>query len=137
MYKRQALDSSYCSPEYVVDTYGQSNLVNIIRMPSNRNVWKQLSSEQVAEKRADNEDNRGANSVYGTLYKLKEVDSWEMQADVQTKFGIKLRNGKRCIVSIEIWEDMMVRTQRGKSMKDKPFRLVRICLLYTSPSPRD
>ncbi len=124
-----ALDSSYCSPEYVVDTYGQSNLVNIIRMPSNRNVWKQLSSEQVAEKRADNEDNRGANSVYGTLYKLKEVDSWEMQADVETEFGIKLRNGKRCIVSIEIWEDMMVRTQRGKSMKDKPFRLVRIRLL--------
>jgi len=123
------LDSSYCSPEYIVDTYGQSNLVNIIRMPSNRNVWKQLSSEQVAEKRADNEDNRGANSVYGTLYKLKEVESWEMQADVQTNFGIKLRNGKRCIVSMEIWEDMMVRTQRGKSMKDKPFRLVRIRLL--------
>jgi len=123
------LDSSYCSPEYVVDTYGQSNLVNIIRMPSNRNVWKQLSSEQIAEKRADNEDNRGANSVYGTLYKLKEVDSWEMQADEQTNFGIKLRNGKKCIVSMEIWEDMMVRTQRGKSMKDKPFRLVRIRLL--------
>jgi len=39
-----ALDSSYCSPEYVVDTYAQANLVNIIRMPSNRNVWKQLSS---------------------------------------------------------------------------------------------
>jgi len=39
------LDSSYCSPEYVVDTYEQSNLVNIIRMPSNRNVWKQLNSE--------------------------------------------------------------------------------------------
>jgi len=124
-----ALDSSYCSPEYVVDTYEQTNLVNIIRMPSNRNVWKQLSTEQVAERRADNDDNRGANSVYGTLYKLKEVESWEMQADVQTTFGIKLRNGKTCIVSMEIWEDMMVRTQRGKSMKDKPFRLVRIRLL--------
>ena len=124
-----ALDSSYCSPEYVVDTYGQENLVNIIRLPSNRNVWKQLSPEQVANRRADNTDNRGANSVYGTLYKLKEVDKWTLKADVQTKFGIKLRNGKTCIVSMEIWEDMMVRTQRGKSMKDKPFRLVRIRLL--------
>ena len=30
---------------------------------------------------------------------------------------------------MEIWEDMMVRTKGGKSMKDKPFRLVRIRLL--------
>lgn len=123
------LDSSYCSPEYVVGTHGQANLVNIIRMPSNRNVWKQLSGQEVAGRRADNSDNRGANSVYGTLYKLKEVDKWEMKADVQTRFGIKLGNGGTCTVNVEIWEDMMVRTQRGRSMKDKPFRLVRVRLL--------
>lgn len=123
------LDSSYCSPEYVVDTYHQSNLVNIIRMPSNRNVWKQLSSEQVAARRVENADNRGANSVYGQLYKLKEVDSWALNADVQTSFGIQLSNGKKCLVNMETWEDMMVRTQRGKSMKDKPFRLVRVRLV--------
>jgi len=124
-----ALDSSYCSPEYIVDTYAQSNLVNIIRLPSNRNVWKQLSEQEIAQRREANTDNRGANSVYGQLYKLKEVEDWEMQASIQTEFGIKLSNGKNCLVSIEIWENMMVRTQRGKSMKDKPFRLVRIRLL--------
>ena len=57
------LDSSYCSPEYIVDTYGQDNLVNIIRMPSNRNVWKMLSPEEVANQRLENKDNRGANNV--------------------------------------------------------------------------
>lgn len=124
-----ALDSSYCSPEYVVDTYTQSNLVNIIRMPSNRNVWKQLSEQQIAQRREANADNRGANSVYGQLYKLKEVADWQMQPAIQTEFGIKLSNGKNALVSMEIWENMMVRTQRGKSMKDKPFRLVRIRLL--------
>lgn len=123
------LDSSYCSPEYVVDTYEQANLVNIIRMPSNRNVWKQLSNQEVVNRRVDNTDNRGANSVYGELYKLKEVEDWEVQSDVQASFGIKLSNGKTCIVSMEIWENMMIRTQRGKSMKDKPFRLVKIRLL--------
>ena len=123
------LDSSYCSPEYVVDTYGQDNLVNIIRMPSNRNVWKRLSVEQIDKRRIENKDNRGANSVYGQEYKLKEVDAWDLDADVQTSFGIKLSNGKKCIVRMEIWEDMMVRTKRGKSMKDKPFRLVKIRLL--------
>ena len=123
------LDSNYCSPEYIVDTYKQPNLVNIIRMPSNRNVWKKLSEEEVSQRRTENADQRGANSVYGTLYKLKEVDSWDLEADIETCFGIKLSNGKSCSVSIKIWEEMMIRTQRGKSMKDKPFRLVRVQLL--------
>jgi len=123
------LDSNYCSPEYVGQTHKQPNLVNIVRMPSNRNVWKQLSPKEVADRRASNSDNRGADSVYGALYKLKEVDTWDMKAAITTCFGIKLRNGKTCIVSVEIWEDMMVRSKRKISMKDKPFRLVRIRLL--------
>lgn len=124
-----ALDSNYCSPEYIVDTHAQENLVNIIRMPSNRNVWKQLSKEEVAQKRLNNKKNRGANSVYGAQYKLKEVDSWELPPDIQTCFGIRLNNGKNVLVSMKVWENMMIRTQRGKSMKDKPFRLVQIRLL--------
>ncbi|MFT6021645.1 MAG: hypothetical protein ACI9CQ_004455 [Saprospiraceae bacterium] len=36
------LDSNYSSPEYITSTHHQNNLVNIIRLPSNRNVWKQL-----------------------------------------------------------------------------------------------
>jgi len=124
-----ALDSSYCSPEYVVDTYAQANLVNIIRIPSNRNVWKGLSEGEVKKRRNENTDNRGANSVYGAEYKLKEADSWDLAADVQTGFGIKLRNGKTCIVQMDIWEEMLVRSKRGKNMKNKPFRLVRIRLL--------
>jgi len=123
------LDSSYCSPEYVVDTHQQRNLVNIIRMPSNRNVYKQLSEEEVKKRRSENADNRGANSVYGQEYKLKEVSEWNRSADIQTNFGVKLVNGKRCKVQMDIWENMMVRSKRGKSMKDKPFRLVRVRLL--------
>ena len=123
------LDSSYCSPEYVVDSYGQANLVNIIRMPSNRNVWKKLEQEEVKQKKLDNADNRGANSVYGVKYKLSEVANWDLAASEQKSFGIKLANGKVAIVQIDAWNEMMIRTKRGKSMKDKPFRLVRIRLL--------
>lgn len=124
-----ALDSSYCGPEYVVGTYSQANLVNIVRMPSNRNVWKRLSEEEVKRRRSGNTDNRGANSVYGAEHKLKEADGWDLAADIRTSFGVKLSNGKTCIVQMDIWEDMLVRSRRGKSMKDKPFRLVRIRLL--------
>jgi DDE family transposase len=124
-----ALDSNYCSPEYVVDTYARANLVNIIRMPSNRNVWKRLSEEEVKKRRSENTDNRGANRVYGTEYKLKEADGWDLAADIRTSFGIRTSKGKTCIVQMDVWEDMLVRSKRGKSMKDKPFRLVRIQLL--------
>lgn len=124
-----ALDSSYCSPEYVVGTYRQDNLVNIIRSSSNRNVWKQLTAQEVKDRRLKNKDNRGANSVYGQEYKLKEVSDWNLAADVETSFGVKLANGRICMVEMEVWENMMVRSQRGYSMKDKPFRLVRIRLL--------
>ena len=124
-----ALDSSYCSPEYVVGTYGQENLVNIIRSSSNRNVWKQLTPQEVKDRRIKNKDNRGANSVYGQEYKLKEVADWNLAADVETSFGVKLAKGRTCMVEMEVWENMMVRSQRGYSMKDKPFRLVRIRLL--------
>lgn len=124
-----ALDSSYCSPEYVVNTHHQENLVNIIRSPSNRNVWKQLTEQEAKNIRLSNKDSRGANSVYGSKYKLNEVADWDFPEDVQTSFGIKLAKGKTCIVEIKIWEDILVRTQRGHSMKDKPFRLVLIRLV--------
>ena len=45
-----ALDSNYASPEYIADTYPRKNLVNIIRLASNRNVWKKLSKEEQADR---------------------------------------------------------------------------------------
>lgn len=123
------LDSNYSSPEYIAQTHDQSNLINIIRFPSNRNVWKQLTAEQVKQQRENNADNRGANKVYGAKYKLSQVADWNLMADEQSSFGVKLSNGKTCVVQLSIWEDMMIRSKRGHSMKDKPFRLVRIRLL--------
>ena len=42
-----ALDRQYGTPEHIVDTYKQDNLINVIRLKSNRIVWEQLSSEQI------------------------------------------------------------------------------------------
>ena len=123
------LDSNYSSPEYIAATHGQSSLVNIIRLPSNRNTWKQLTEEQVKQQRENNKDNRGANKVYGAKYKLNQVADWDLGADEQSSFGIKLSNGKKCIVQFSIWEDMLIRSKRGHNMKDKAFRLVQVRLL--------
>ena len=124
-----ALDSQYGSPEYIADTHDQANLVNIIRLASNRNVWKKLSRQEQRRRRANNADNRGADAIYGQAYKLSESRQWDLPCDRKENFGLKLANGKLCEVEIDIWEDMLFRSKRGKSMKDKPFRLARISLL--------
>ncbi len=123
------LDSKYASPEYIADTYAQPNLVNIIRMASNRNVWTRLTEEEKQERRKKNKTNKGAFAVYGQVYKLNKVDQWKLNPNETYRFGVGLANGKRCIVQVGIWEDMLIRTKRGKSMKNKPFRLVSIQLL--------
>jgi len=124
-----ALDSAYSSPEYIADTYEQENLVNIIRLASNRNVWKKLTVEAQSNRRTSNQDNRGANAIYGKKYQLNKYPDWDNPPDTEEKFGIKLSNGKACLVEISIWEEMLIRTQRGKNMKNKSFRLVKVRLL--------
>lgn len=124
-----ALDSNYSSPEYIAQTHSNKNLVNVIRLASNRNVWKKLNEEQVNQRRSENDDNRGADAIYGEKYKLSEVEQWNLPIEKQNRFGIKLGNGKTCVVVVDQWEEMMLRSKRKKSMKDKPFGLFRIQLL--------
>lgn len=131
-----ALDSNYGSPEYLAGTHAQANLVNIVRLASNRKVWKKLGREEQAQRRAGNADMRGADAVYGQAYKLNEEGQWRLPCDQQSLprsigglFGARLANGKQCEVEVCIWEDMMLRSKRGKNMKDKPFRLARVRML--------
>lgn len=124
-----ALDRQYGTPEYIVDTIGQKNLVNIIRLKNNRNVWKQLSPQEIEKKRQRNEDKRGANSIYGQKYSLRKVEDWQDAPDDCKRFGTQLSNGRKIIVEICSWENRLIRTKRGKNMKNKPFRLIGIQLL--------
>lgn len=123
-----ALDSNYASPEYIADTYTQKNLVNVIRLASNRNVWKKLSREEQADRRKSNKDNRGTDAVYGEKYKLNKAGDWDFACDEVSEFGIKTAKGKIYVVKVSIWENMIFRTKRGKNMKDKPMRLIRVGL---------
>lgn len=123
-----ALDSNYASPEYIAQTHHQTNLVNVIRLASNRKVWRKLSRAQSQARRQANADQRGANAVYGQKYKLSEVEQWDLPPDQAQQLGIKLGNGRKVELHLSCWEQMMIRTKRGLSMKDKPFRLMRVQL---------
>jgi len=124
-----ALDRQYGTPEYIVGTHQEEHLVNVIRLKSNRNVWRKLGEQEVQKRRQENADQRGANAVYGEQYKLNESQRWSIQPDEQVEFGVKLGNDRRAIVRMKAYDNMLIRTKRGKNMKDKPFRLVSVELL--------
>jgi len=129
-----SLDSNYSSPEYIATTYHQPCLVNIIRLASNRNVWDQQSEEEQKERRNSNEDNRGANSVYGQKYSLNQEPNWDKSCDDKIEFCIKI--GKRkYVVEVREWKNMMIRTKRKLSMKDKSCRLIAVRLLDEEGNP--
>ena len=54
------LDSLYGTPEYVADTHDEDQLVNIIRLKSNRNVWSKLTVKEAQQRRKENKDQRGS-----------------------------------------------------------------------------
>lgn len=121
-----ALDSNYASPEYLADTYDQPHLVNVVRLASNRNVWRRLTPEEQQARRQARSSPKGADAVYGERYKLSLAHQWDLPPDQRQQMGLKLVNGRQVIVEIDAWEQMMIRSKRKKSMKDKPFRLLRI-----------
>ena len=124
-----ALDRLYGTPEYVVGTHDQAQLVNVIRLKNNRNVWRQLSPQQVEERRQNNADQRGANAVFGEKHQLRKANQWEIPADEEIEFGVQLGNGKQVLVRMQEYKNMLIRSKRGNSMKKKPFRLISVQLI--------
>ncbi|MCB9352152.1 MAG: hypothetical protein H6573_32355 [Lewinellaceae bacterium] len=53
----------------------------------------------------------------------------ELPPDEEDTFGVALSNGRRVLVQVQAWDNMMIRTKRGMNMKDKPFRLVSVRLM--------
>jgi hypothetical protein len=124
-----ALDRQYGTPEYVAGTHDHAQLVNLIRLKNNRNVWRKLTNEQVNKRRQSNSDQRGANAVFGAKHKLNVAHEWEIQADEQVEFGVQLGNGKRVLVRVQGYHNMLIRSKRGQNMKNKPSRLISVQLI--------
>ena len=125
------LDSNYHSPEYIAATADVSNLVNIIRISSSRNVWESAVSENVKKQ----QETRGAKAVYGRGYKLSEVVHWDCEP-IETVFTpFTQKNGKEVIVKIQSWDNRKIRSKRGISMKKHAARLIRIEMFDNDNKP--
>ena len=120
------LDSNYSSPEYIAGTYETGNLVNIIRLASNRNTWTSVTEKEGERTKLGKQKKQGAKLIYGTAYKLSESESWGVEADNEARFDYTLSKGRELVVKVKQWSNRKIRTKRGYNMKDKPFNLIKI-----------
>jgi hypothetical protein len=136
---KNASDSGYFSARYfapLVENY--PNMVQICRDRHSSKVWQQATPCERTK------GQKGAKSVYGkkTYYliahsdvktgkagKTKETYSkartaiYDLPASETMLIQTVTSRGRAITVKIERWDNMMIRSKKGYSMKDKPFNL--------------
>lgn len=136
---KNASDSGYFSARYFAPLVEEHpNMVQICRDRHGTKVWQQApKTERVPGQ-------RGTNSVYGkeTYYLIAHSDEKKCTNGNTKTTVLKKRTaiydlipnetleieqvtsrGRQLIVKIERWDNMMIRSKNGYSMKDKPFNL--------------
>lgn len=111
-----SLDSGYCNINYIYPVYELDNLVNIVRMRSNRKVYFQYSGEQ---------EEKGAKKRYGNLFKLND-NKTHTEPSEKENLIITLHSGRLCTVKINKWDNMIVSGENDRKMYDKPFHLISV-----------
>jgi hypothetical protein len=131
-------DSGYFTPRYLAELVEKyPNMVQICRNRHGSKVWQQADSPRA-------EGQKGPKPVYGdTTYYLIANSDVKKTTNGKTKVeSSKARTaiydlpptetveietvtsrGRALIVKIDRWDNMMIRSKAGHSMKDKPFNL--------------
>jgi hypothetical protein len=118
--------------------YDMDNLVLIVRLRQGMKVWA---------KAPDGEPTGGTTRIYGDKFYLTDTSGYktyhkkgvpyevwqeslcEQPADEQIEKEAVLANGRKVIIEIRRWNDLLIRTRAGASMKDKPLDVLRVQVL--------
>lgn len=125
-------DSSYGNAEFISSLHDEVSLVNITRL-KNRNVYQYAPQSNTG----------GANRIYGQVYNLSKIGAVSHRKNPKTKelvtpkpsietkisdqtdsYIIQTTKGRKIIVTLKLYANMMMRSKNGFNMKDKPFDLV-------------
>jgi hypothetical protein len=131
-------DSGYFTPRYLAELVEKyPNMVQVCRNRHGSKVWQQATCKRV-------EGKKGATSIYGdTTYYLighsdvkkttngkTKVESskartaiYDLPPTETTEIETLTSKGRALIVKIQRWNNIMIRSKTGHSMKDKPFNL--------------
>ena len=128
-------DSSYGKAIFLSPLYELDDLVLIVRLRSGMKVWTQAP---------DADPTGGARRIYGDKFYLTDVSGWktyrrkgvpcqvwqeslcQQPADEHLEKETVLGNGRKVVLDIRRWNNLLIRTKDGASMKDKPLDVLRI-----------
>jgi len=113
-----ASDSAYCTKNFTHPTYDLTQLINIVRIAGNRNVFQQFDGVQ--------HQGRGRHTEYGNTFKLNDATT-HSQPNQTVEFEIVLKKKQRkCKVIAKQYNNMIISGSRSHKMSDKPFNLISI-----------
>lgn len=135
-----ALDSKYGNAAYLAPVHGHENLVNLARFRSGMKVWDRY----VEGADGAQGSKTGAPKVYKEKYYLINESGMKAYKDRKTKapyqvfqrsifdrpaderlqFCEKSARGRKLLVELFRYKNMMIRSKNGNVMKDKPFDLI-------------
>lgn len=131
-------DSSYGKAIFLSPLYDLDQLVLIVRLRQGMKVWA---------KAPDGEPTGGAARVYGDKFYLIDASRYktyhkkgvpyqvwqqslcEQEADEWIEKEAVLANGRKVIIDIRRWNDLLIRTKKGAWMKDKALDVLYVQLL--------
>lgn len=131
-------DSSYGKAIFLAPLYDLDKLVLIVRLRAGMKVW---------ERAPDGESTGGARRIFGDKFYLTDTSGWktyrkkgvpyqvwqdslcQQPADEHLERQSILSNGRKVILDLRRWNNLLIRTKQGASMKDKAFDVLRIQVL--------
>lgn len=131
-------DTSYGKAIFLAPLYDMKDLVLIVRLRAGMKVYQKAPAAAPTG---------GAKRIYGDQFYLSETSQWkkyrkketisevwqaalcEQAADEQHTMSGVLKNGRKVLIHIRRWNDLMIRSKPEASMKDKPFDVLRIQML--------
>ena len=131
------LDSKYGNAYYFEPAYAHKNLINVVRLRAGMKVWT----------RDIQSDTGGSPRIYGQkfylhaqsqtktykkhpktkqAYQVFQRSIFELEHDEYIQVESQTTKGRKMLIELWRWNQMMIRTKDGHNMKDKPFDLLAI-----------
>jgi hypothetical protein len=129
------LDRAYGNAQYLAPSFQHSNLVNIVRLRSGQKIWLQNIRTQTGGRNSiyDNEPYYLIEESRTKTFKNKDkfTDKYqrsvlELPPNETCELCQISSNGRKMILQISRWKDLLFRSKNGNKMSDKPLDLVSV-----------
>lgn len=129
------LDRAYGNAQYLAPSFQYPNLVNIVRFRSGQKIWLQNIRTQTGGRNSvyDNNPYYLINESRTKTFKNKDkfTDKYqrsifELPPDETSELCQITPNGRKLILQISRWNNLLLRSKNGNKMSDKPLDLLTV-----------